>query len=51
MNTKVFFFYPVTMKISMIEYHHLINCQTYGLFEHSSLWGEISKMNLVTCIL
>ena len=33
----------VTSKISMTEYHHWINRQTYGLFLHSSLLGYGGK--------
>ena len=41
----------VTIKMSMTEYHHLINCQAYGLFyKHSSLWGKMSMVNLGTCL-
>ena len=35
----------------MTEYHHLINRQAYGLFQHSSLWDKMSVVNPVTCLL
>ena len=49
-NTKVLKIYVVIIKISMTGYHHWINGQTYHLFYHSSLWGEMSKINPVTCL-
>ena len=45
---KSFEIYAVIIK--MIEYHHWINGQAHHLFKHSSLWGEMSKINPVTCL-
>ena len=40
-------FDAVTIKKSMNEYNHLINSKAYLLFEHGSLWGKMSMVNLV----
>ena len=37
---KSFEIYAVTIKLSMTEYHPLINHQAHGLFYHSSLWWK-----------
>ena len=48
---KSFEIYAVSIKISMIEYHQWINDLVDHLFFHSSLWGEMSMVFLVTCIM
>ena len=47
---KSFEMYAVFIKISMTEYYHWIEGLEDHLFQHSSLWGEMSMVFLVTFI-
>ena len=42
--------YTVTIKLCLTEYHYLINCNSHGLVLMLQSMGEMSMVNMVTCI-